>query len=219
MALIVPALLQALVEELDWSPRFSVRPWPRSWNADGVGSSVPFERQASWPRRPPVKALVDRRSCVSAQRQAAAAAGQGGASQVAGQAADVQPLAVAGLQAPLVGERAGVDGDRAAGQLAAIDLLHRRAAGEHLDAVDQRVVAGAVVEGHRDLAAGVGRGRKALLDRLVLAPRRGEDVEIRQHLRAVDAHVELPLARRRSTIGGEVQGHRVARPRRQAARL
>ena len=121
---------------------------------------------------------------------------------------------------PWLVKRAGVDGDRAAGQLAGVDLQDRRAAGEHLDAVDLGIAAGAVGEGHRDLATGVGRGRKGLLDRLVLAPRRGEDVEIRQHLRAVDAHVELLLACRRYVpVGGEIQGHRVACPRRQAAQV
>ena len=83
----------------------------------------------------------------------------------------------------------------AAGQQPAVDRLHHRAAGEHLDAVDQGPVRRPLAEVDRDLPVAVGRGRERLHHRLVLAPRRRHDVEVRQHLRAVDAHVELPLAR------------------------
>ena len=119
------------------------------------------------------------------------------------------------MQAALVGEGAGIDRDRAAGQQPAVDRLHHRAAREHLDAVDQGLVRRPLAEVDRDLPVAVGRGRERLHHRLVLAPRRRHDVEVRQHLRAVDAHVELPLTRIAVRRLGEVQPHRVARPRRQ----
>ena len=64
---------------------------------------------------------------------------------------------------------------------------------KHLDAVDHGGQPPRD-EIHRDLPVAVGRGCKLLDHRLVHTSRRCGDVEVRQDLGAVDAHVELPLA-------------------------
>ena len=103
VALIVPALLQALVEELDWSPRFSGAPG-RDRGDRRHCVQAPFKVNVlRWPAElRQVTILVDH-VVAAGQRQAGAAAGKGRVSQVARQAADVQTLAIAGRQRSLVG--------------------------------------------------------------------------------------------------------------------
>ena len=78
---------------------------------------------------------------------------------------------------------------------------HRRAAGEHLDAVDHAGSRGTVLKATAIWPLASAVAVKLSWIALSLPPAVAIDVEIRQHLRAVDAHVELPLTGRRSTVG------------------
>src|SRR5580704_272902 len=63
----------------------------------------------------------------------------------------------------------------------------------HLDPAEQGLVDDRC-ELNDVLAAGIGIHGELLDDGLILSPRRREDIEIAQYLRAVDSHVEFPSA-------------------------
>ena len=84
----------------------------------------------------------------------------------------------------------------------------------HGEAVDLRVLGDGTELDHH-LAAAVGRGAERPGDGLVLASRGRVDVEVAQHRRAVDGHVEHTLSGRGQVGLREVERHRLRAPRRE----
>src|ERR1043165_8586681 len=104
------------------------------------------------------------------------------------------------------------DAERREGAHAFLSLALRD--GEDFDAAD----AGIADNGREldvDGTAAVGSHGEVLVDRLVLRSCGGDDVEVGQHLRAVDGDVEDALPRKVDVILGEVQPYQVLRVRRQ----
>jgi hypothetical protein len=84
------------------------------------------------------------------------------------------------------------------------------------DAANKGIISGAVRESDDDLAATVGRRRKRAADSH-LVPRRGKDIEVREHLGTVDAHIEGARPNRLPRQFRPVQYHRVRCAGRQAS--
>src|SRR5260370_31603212 len=78
------------------------------------------------------------------------------------------------------------------------------------DPVNHGVIRGPFGECDDHLAAGVCGNGKGALDARVFAAGRGEDVEVGQDLRPVDAHVELALGGSRPIVFLEVERYRSA---------
>jgi len=84
----------------------------------------------------------------------------------------------------------------------------------YLDSVDLWVVGGADRELNVDLTAAVCRRGERFDDGHVLTAGGGEDIEVGQHLRAVDQDIELPVAHGGKICLREMQIDRVGRTRR-----
>src|SRR5882762_11732391 len=87
----------------------------------------------------------------------------------------------------------------------------------HDDAADLRLICGTARELDHDLPRRISRRLELLLNCLVLRPSHGNDVEVRQHLRAIDQNVELSLGRLAPVNLVEVQRDRMRGSGREAA--
>src|SRR5262249_40551007 len=84
-----------------------------------------------------------------------------------------------------------------------------------LNPAGQRLINDGLKRNHI-VAGGTCRLRELFDDRFILSPGGGNDIEVRQYSRAVDTHVEGAGTGGAEEGLGEVQSHRVARPRTEA---